>query len=155
TADAEPLVGQALATLGRPRDAYLVAGKVWFDRYPAQSMRDQVVESLRRLGCSHLDVVYVSGYGHPRHAADEPTAGSLDDAVLQVAALVDAGLARAWGVNDWSAESVDWLAAFLARHRLRPPALAEMPYNLVRRAAVENEALVGLCERHGTRVVAS
>ena len=98
------------------------------------------------MGFDYLDLVY---------CAPPPDGLALADLVAAVGALVASGKTRAWGVLNWS-PSVLHDACTLAREQsVALPSAAQLPYNLVLRSPVEDEAMVGALEESGVSVVAS
>lgn len=145
--DTEEAVAVALADIGRPRDSYLIAQKLWLWEYPQESFSDQLDRSLVKLNHDHVDMVLVS----------RPTDGMEFEAFIsEVVALVKAGKARAWGVTNFTpAQARDALA--LADAKGWPaPAMLQMQYNVMRRGVVEGpgyaelfaEGRLGLCAAH-------
>ena len=55
----EVIVGQALKALGVGRDTYMLATKLWWDKYPRLTLRQQLLQAMRRLDVQHIELVYV------------------------------------------------------------------------------------------------
>lgn len=145
--DTEQAVAQALRQLGRPRDHYLIAQKLWLWTYPEESFRQQLTASLDRLGLAYIDMVLVS----------RPTEGlELEAFVGEVVALVEEGLARAWGVTNFTPQQVRDTIALCRANGWPRPAMLQMQYNVMRRGIVEGpgyaelfaEGEIALCSAH-------
>jgi len=145
--DTEEAVAAALEALGVSRDRYLVAQKLWLWDYPQESFRDQLARSLVKLGHDHVDLVMVS----------RPAAGiELEAMCGEVVALVQAGMARAWGVTNFSPEQALAAIALCDAKGWPRPAMLQMQYNVMRRGVVEGEGYaelfasgaIGLCAAH-------
>jgi aryl-alcohol dehydrogenase-like predicted oxidoreductase len=131
----ELIFARVLQVLGRPRDAFMVAEKLWLWDYPQQCFLDQLKGSLVRIGLDHVDLVMVS----------RPLAGMDFDAFCdEVVDLVDRGLARAWGVTNWDAEQIERAQKRLGAAGRPTPRLVQLQYNLARRAIVETPAYEAL-----------
>ena len=83
---------------GLRREEWLLSSKLWLEAFGADGFRPQLENALMRVGTEHADLVIL---GDLRRDDLE-----LRDLVLDLAALTDAGLIRAWGVNNWSAGSI-------------------------------------------------
>lgn len=145
--DTEAAVAGALRQLGRPRDSFLIAQKLWLWTYPAESFRQQLAGSLARLGLDHVDMVLVS----------RPTPGlDLATYLAEVVALVEQGLARSWGVTNYPAELVRETVALARANGWPLPAMLQMQYNVMRRGIVEGadyaslfaDGTIKLCAAH-------
>ncbi len=86
---------------GLRREEWLLSSKLWLEAFGADGFRPQLENALMRVGVEHADLVIL---GDLRRDDLE-----LRDLVLDLAALADAGLIRAWGVNNWSAASIQAL----------------------------------------------
>lgn len=145
--DTEAAVAGALRQLGRPRDSFLIAQKLWLWTYPAESFRQQLEGSLARLGLDHVDMVLVS-----RPTPDLDLATYL----AEVVALVEQGLARSWGVTNYPAELVRETVALAKANGWPLPAMLQMQYNVMRRGIVEGpdyadlfaDGTIKLCSAH-------
>jgi aryl-alcohol dehydrogenase-like predicted oxidoreductase len=56
----------------------------------------------------------------------------------EVTALIDAGLARGWGITNWEPWQLREALPLLARHGLPLPRLLQLQYNVARRSIVED-----------------
>ncbi|WP_414039815.1 aldo/keto reductase [Acidithiobacillus sp. M4-SHS-6] len=141
----EEIVGKALARFGR-RDQVVLAtkvglawdqqGKIRRDSSPAR-IRQEVEDSLRRLGTDHIDLYQVHW---PDGAVPiEETARTLDE-------LRREGKIRAIGVSNYSPAQMD------AFRRAAPLATDQPPYNLFERA-IEADVRP-YCVEHGIGIIA-
>lgn len=142
----EVIFGRMLQVLNRPRDSYLLAEKLWLWEYPQQSFDEQLKASLLRLGTEHVDLVMVS----------RPLPGMDFEAFCdEVVALIDSGLARAWGCTNWEPDEL-LHAHTLLRARGKPaPCMVQLQYNLARRAIAENAAYAEVFAKTGIKLCAA
>ena len=73
----------------------------------------------------------------------------------QVAAILHAGKARAWAVNNWSADEVRELTAQALAAGIPGPDFAQLKYGLVRRSVAEGDPYRRLNEDLGVKIQAS
>ncbi len=143
----EVIFGRALQVVGAQRSDYLLAEKLWLWDYPQQSFADQLKASLVCLGLAEVDLVMVS---RPLPEMD------FIAFCEEVIALIDAGLARAWGVTNWQPQEVLRAHQHFWRLGKPTPRLLQLQYNLARRAVVESQGYqqvfaetdVKLCAAH-------
>ena len=142
----EVIFGRALQVLARPRESYLLAEKLWLWDYPQEAFAAQLQGSLVRLGVDHVDLVMVS----------RPLPGMDFIAFCEeVAALVDTGLARAWGVTNWDPQQIiDAHRHFSAQGR-PGPCMVQLQYNVARRGVVENSDYAQAFAQTGIRLCAA
>ncbi len=86
---------------GLDREEWLLSSKLWLETFDAEGFRPQLDNALMRVGVEHADLVILGDLR--RDDLD------LRDLVLDLARLTDAGIIRAWGVNNWSASSIQAL----------------------------------------------
>lgn len=142
----EVIFGRAMQVVGPKRSDYLIAEKLWLWDYPEQSFLEQLEGSLLRSGYDEVDLLMVS----------RPTEGfSAIEIAEQVVELLDAGLARAWGVTNWEPEQVRAVQAHFAAKGKKPPCLVQMQYNVCRRGVVENEGYSELFSRGDVKLCAA
>lgn len=135
--ETEEAVARALAALGRSRRDYLIAQKLWLWDYPEERFREQLSRSLHRLGHDHVDIVLVS----------RPTDDvALEPFVEEVVALLEAGLARAWGITNFAPGLVEEVVSLCADRGWPRPAMLQMQYNVMRRGIVEGPDFTRLFE---------
>lgn len=125
--DTESMFADALARAAIRRDQIHVALKLWLWNYPQQPLRDQAAASLKRLKMSDADLVMVS----------RPTPEVDADAFCgEIAALIDAGVARQWGATNWEPSQLARAREVLPQSRW--PSLVQLQYNVARRDVVES-----------------
>lgn len=138
--EAERIMGDALADLRLPRDAWCVSSKVYFGSVDAPRptqrglSRKHVVEAchqaLKRLRVEHLDLYYC-------HRPDPET--PVEETVAAMDALVRQGKVLYWGTSEWSATQIREAAKFARQHGLAAPSVEQPQYNLLHRERVEFE----------------
>src|SRR5262245_30663487 len=118
----EVVFGELFRDAGWKRDEVVVANKLWWEWWPEQSAAEELDASLGRMRLDHVDLIY----------AERPPEGMTVEAVVdQVAGLLDAGKARAWGVLNWSAELLVQATASAVARGVAPPAATQLVYSLV------------------------
>lgn len=138
--EAERIMGDVLADLRLPRDAFCVSSKVCFGavEHPAPTQkglsRKHVIEAceqaLRRLRVEHIDLYYCH-----RPDPDTPiaeTVGAMDTLVRQ-------GKVLYWGTSEWPAEAIREAANIARRQGMYGPTMEQPEYNLLHRQRVEVE----------------
>jgi voltage-dependent potassium channel beta subunit len=138
--EAERIMGDALADLRLPRDAWCVSSKVFFGAVDAPRptqrglSRKHVVEAchqaLARLRVDHLDLYYC-------HRPDPDT--PVEETVAAMDALVRQGKVLYWGTSEWPAALIREAATFARRHGLAAPVVEQPQYSLLHRERVEFE----------------
>ncbi|MBB5208804.1 aldo/keto reductase [Chiayiivirga flava] len=138
--EAERVMGDALADLRLPRDAWCVSSKVFFgavdDPAPTQRglsrkhVRDACDAALRRLRVEYLDLFFC-------HRPDPDT--PIAETVWAMDNLVRAGKILYWGTSEWSAEKIREAATIARQHGLHGPTMEQPEYNLLHRERVEVE----------------
>jgi voltage-dependent potassium channel beta subunit len=138
--EAERIMGDALADLRLPRDAWCVSSKVFFGSVDAPRptqrglSRKHVVEAchqaLKRLRVEHLDLYYC-------HRPDPET--PIEETVAAMDGLVRQGKVLYWGTSEWPATAIRQAATFAQRNGLAPPQVEQPQYNLLHRERVEFE----------------
>ncbi|MBB5939322.1 aldo/keto reductase [Streptomyces zagrosensis] len=120
------LWGAIMRAAGIPRSAYLASVKLWIESFDEQGFAPQLKNAFLRTGLDHADLVIL---GDLRR--DDVR---LEDLVGDLTTLTDAGLIRAWGVNNWSATSIHALRRIAAERGVPGPQIAQLKYSLARRA---------------------
>lgn len=122
------LFGEAVRAAGLRRQDYLLCGKLWLWEYPRVSFADQLAVSLDRIGVESADLVVVGDY-----------LGEVDvrRIVRDVAAEIEKGRFRGWGVNNWAIGDVRLALDTAEAEGLTPPTFAQLKYGLVRRSMAE------------------
>ena len=146
TGHSEVVFGELFRAAGWKRDEVVVANKLWFEFWPAQSAADELDGSLGRMGLDHVDLIY----------AERPPAGlSVEEVVAEVGGLLEAGKARAWGVLNWRADPIAEAARVAAATGTPPPCAAQLAYGLAYPQVVEEEEMSEALDAAGASVVAS
>ncbi len=137
---AETIMGDALADLRLPRDAYCVSSKVYFgalaDPKPTQRglSRKHVTEAchqaLRRLRVDYLDCYFC-------HRPDPET--PVTETVWAMDTLIRQGKVLYWGTSEWPADAIREAHAAAAKYNLHAPTMEQPQYNLLHRERVEVE----------------
>jgi aryl-alcohol dehydrogenase-like predicted oxidoreductase len=146
TGYSEVLFGQLLRASGWPRDEVVVANKLWWEHWPEQDAEAELRASLERMELDHVDLIY---------AVTLPPELSVTRAVEEIGRLLRAGLARSWGVANWSAAQLGVAIALAGRIGMPPPAAVQLPYNLIDRAPVESAAMRAVVSGCGASVIPS
>ena len=138
--EAERIMGDVLADLRLPRDAWCVSSKVFFGAvdHPAPTQkglsRKHVIEAceqaLRRLRVDHLDLYYCH-----RPDPDAP----IEETVRAMDTLIRQGKVLYWGTSEWPAEAIAEAARIARANGLQPPTMEQPEYNLLHRERVERE----------------
>ncbi len=138
--EAERIMGDVLADLRLPRDAWCVSSKVYFGAvdHPAPTQkglsRKHVMEAceqaLKRLRVDHLDLYYC-------HRPDPDT--PVEETVRAMDALIRQGKVMYWGTSEWPAEAIREAATVARANGLHGPTMEQPEYNLLHRDRVEFE----------------
>ncbi|MEX1826106.1 potassium channel beta subunit family protein [Luteibacter sp. CQ10] len=138
--DAERLMGDVIADLRLPRDAYCVSSKVYFGAtaHPRPTQKglsrkhvfDACHQALQRLRVDYLDLYFC-------HRPD-PDAPVLET-VWAMDTLVRQGKVLYWGTSEWPATLIDEAHRVAREHGLVPPSMEQPQYNLLHRDRVERE----------------
>ncbi|MBO0785105.1 MAG: aldo/keto reductase [Actinobacteria bacterium] len=146
TGHSEVVFGELFRGAGVRRDEVVVANKLWWEFWPQQSAAAELDASLQRMGFDYVDLIY----------ANPPPAGlPVAGLVAAVGGLVAAGKARAWAVVNWQADQLAEAAGAARAEGIAPPCTAQLPYSLVQRSWVEDEAMTRALTAAGAGVVAS
>ncbi|SDF92525.1 aldo/keto reductase [Dyella sp. 333MFSha] len=147
--DAERLMGDVIADLRLPRDAYTVSSKVFFgavkDPKPTQRglsrkhVFDACHQALDRLRVDYLDLYFC-------HRADPDT--PILETVLAMDTLVRQGKVMYWGTSEWAASEIEEAHRLAREHHLIAPSMEQPQYNLLHRERFEQE-YAPLYERYG------
>ena len=132
---AEEVVGGALS--GHPREAYVLATKVYFPMGEGPNDRglsrkhvfEQCHQSLRRLGVDYIDLYQCHRWDEETPL--EETCGIMDDLCRQ-------GKILYWGVSEWSAEQIRDAVELCRARGWRSPSSNQPEYNALQRA-IERE----------------
>ncbi|KUF13233.1 MULTISPECIES: aldo/keto reductase [Streptomyces] len=130
------LWGAIMRATGAPRDTYLASVKLWIEGFGAEGFAPQLKNAFLRTGLDHADLVILGDLRRDDVA--------LEDLVGDLAALTEAGLIRAWGVNNWSAANIRALRRIAAERGVPGPQIAQLKYSLARRAIPEGQPFAEL-----------
>jgi voltage-dependent potassium channel beta subunit len=137
---AETIMGDVLADLRFPRDAYCVSSKVFFgavdDPEPTQRglSRKHVVDACHQ-ALKRLRVEYLDCYFCHRPDPETPVA----ETVWTMDTLIRQGKVLYWGTSEWPADAIREAHEVAARHNLHAPIMEQPQYNLLHRERVEVE----------------
>jgi len=121
---------------GLARDEWLLSSKLWLEAFGDDGFRPQLENALMRVGVEHADLVILGDLR--RDDLD------LRDLVLDLDSLHRAGLIRAWGVNNWSASSIQSLIDIAAAEGVAGPQIAQLKYSVSRRSIPDGEPFAAL-----------
>ena len=124
---------------GLDREEWLLSSKLWLETFDTEGFRPQLDNALMRVGVEHADLVILGDLR--RDDLD------LRDLVLDLARLTDAGIIRAWGVNNWSASSIQALIDIATDEDVPGPQIAQLKYSVSRRAIPDGAPFAGLWEQ--------
>jgi aryl-alcohol dehydrogenase-like predicted oxidoreductase len=146
TGYSEVVFGELFRAAGWRRDEVIVANKLWWEFWPAQTPSQELTSSLRRMRLDHVDLVY----------SDRPPAGvPLADVVRMITSLVTAGHARTWGAFNWSPAQLEQAWQVAEQTGETGPCAIQPAYSLVRRDVVESAELTSVATARGIAIVAS
>ena len=146
TGYSEVLFGELFRKTGWRRDETIVANKLWWEFWPEQTAAAELDASLARMQFDYVDIIY----------ANAPIGGlGLEELVASTAGLITSGRARAWAIVNWPADLLLEASAIATRNGLPPPCAAQLPYSLVHRTEVEDDAMMRARDASGASVVAS
>ena len=138
--EAEKIMGDVLADMRFPRDAFAVSSKVFFgaaaEPSPMQRglsrkhVRDACDAALNRLHVDYLDLYFC-------HRPDPET--PIDETVWAMDQLVRAGKVLYWGTSEWSAADIAEADRVAKAHHLVGPSMEQPQYSLLHRERVERE----------------
>ena len=138
--EAERIMGDVLADMRFPRDAFAVSSKVFFgaaaEPSPMQRglsrkhVRDACDAALKRLRVDYLDLYFC-------HRPDPDT--PIDETVWAMDQLVRAGKVLYWGTSEWPAAEIAEADRIAKAHHLVGPSMEQPQYSLLHRERVERE----------------
>lgn len=108
------------------REEWMLSSKLWLEGYDERGFGPQLENALWRVGADFADLVILGDLRDSRV--------DLRDVVLDLAGLADAGLIRAWGVNNWSAPAIQRLIDIAAAEHVPGPQIAQLKYSVARRS---------------------
>jgi len=142
----EVVFGELFRAAGWRRADTIVSNKLWWEFWPRQSPREELTESLGRMGLDYLDLLY---------SEVPPPDVPLADAVGMITELVGSGLARGWGTLNWTPAQMEQAWVLAAAAGVSGPVATQPPYSLVTRQFVEDPAMARVAAERGIAIVAS
>lgn len=124
---------------GLRREEWLLSSKLWLESFGPDGFRPQLENALLRVGVEHADLVILGDLR--RDDLD------LRDLVLDLANLTEAGLIRAWGVNNWSAATIQQLIDIADAEGVAGPQIAQLKYSVSRRSIPDGKPFARLWEQ--------
>jgi len=146
TGYSEVLFGELFRAAGLRREDAIVSEKLWWEFWPRESASDELDASLGRLRFDHVDLIYCTTL---------PAELSVEQAVAEVAPLLAAGKARAWGVAMWPPAAIEAATLAASAQGIDPPCAAQMAYSVVSRAEAESPQMAAALRGAGAGLVAS
>jgi aryl-alcohol dehydrogenase-like predicted oxidoreductase len=146
TGHSEVVFGELFRAAGWPRDATVVANKLWWEFWPGESPARELSGSLGRMQFDYVDLIY---------SDLPPDDVPLADAVELIGGLIRSGAARSWGTLNWSPSLTEMACQLADRAGTARPVATQPPYSLVHRGAVEDPAMQRLARDQEVAVVAS
>lgn len=154
----EVIVGRALKIIGKPRDSYVLANKLWWDQYPRRSLREQLSKALERLDEERIDLLYVD---RPDRLADAhpQMAFQYEDLVCSIATEMQSamreGLVRAYGFANAKPDAMLRITQITERNHLPAPQVAQIRYSLSEPEASVSPQLGELYRSHRLMLTAT
>jgi aryl-alcohol dehydrogenase-like predicted oxidoreductase len=152
---AQNLLGDVIADLRLPRDAFCVSSSIGAgavpDPRPTQRglshkhLRDGVDAALKRLHVEYLDLCFCQW-------PDQAT--PVEETVTAMDALIHQGKVLYWGTSGWPVEEIARAIDFARDNGLVAPSAEQSPYHLLHRERVERE-LAPLLPHPGLAVASS
>jgi L-glyceraldehyde 3-phosphate reductase len=146
TGYSEVVFGELFRAAGWDRDRVTIANKLWWEWWPEQTAAQELDASLGRMQLDRVDLIYAMP---PRPDLTVPTL------IEQVAGLIEAGRAGAWGTGMWSAaqhhEAIEVCDAIGAPR----PVAAQMATSLADHAGPDDPEMRRAFERGPIGLVAS
>lgn len=137
--ESERIMGKAIASLGWPRQSYVVSTKVFWGLTEGPNTRNTLNRkylmhaidgSLERFELDFVDLLFC-------HRADPET--PIEETVWAMSDIVSSGKAHYWGTSEWSADEIRAAWEIAERHHLHKPVMEQPQYNLFTRGRVEHE----------------
>ncbi len=135
--ESEKIMGEAIKSLGLPRDTFAVSSKVFWGGeqkmqlgLSAKHVRDACDMALKRLQVEYLDLYYC-------HRPDIDT--PVEETVRAMHNLILQGKIIYWGTSEWSAQQITEAHGVARTYGLTPPLMEQSQYNLLHREKVEAE----------------
>jgi aryl-alcohol dehydrogenase-like predicted oxidoreductase len=146
TGYSEVVFGELFRAAGWRRDEVVVANKLWWEFWPAESAAQELDSSLTRMGFDYVDLIY---------ATEPPQGLGAAEIVDSLAGLISSGKARAWGILNWPPDLL--VEAVQAAHAggVPPPCAAQLPYSVFSPSFVEGAEESAALADSNVSVVAS
>jgi voltage-dependent potassium channel beta subunit len=137
--EAEQIMGDALRSLGWPRNRYVLSTKYFFGIDNAVNssrtlnrkyLLGAIDGSLRRLGVDFVDLVLC-------HRVDPAT--PIEETVWAMDDIISSNKALYWGTSHWPAHAIREAWQVADRYSLRKPVTEQARYNLLTRRRVEDD----------------
>jgi voltage-dependent potassium channel beta subunit len=137
--ESERIMGKAIASLGWPRETFVVSTKLFWGLRAGPNTRNtlnrkylmQAIDgSLDRFGLDFVDLLFC-------HRADPET--PIEETVWAMSDIVSSGKALYWGTSEWTADEIRAAWEIAERHHLHKPVMEQPQYNLFEREKVEKE----------------
>jgi aryl-alcohol dehydrogenase-like predicted oxidoreductase len=146
TGYSEVVFGELFRATGWSRDEVVIANKLWWEFWPAQTPAQELTGSLGRMALDYVDLIYSD-----RLPGEVP----LEEVVGMMTGLIATGKARAWGAFNWSPTQLEHAWQIAERTGAPGPCATQPPYNLVRRDVAEDPELGRVAAARGIAIVAS
>ncbi len=146
TGYSEVLFGRLLRQGGWHRADLVIANKLWYEFYPAESPEAELDGSLSRLQMDYLDLVY---------CVPPPASLPVAEMVKQMDDLIKTGKLRYWGILNWSVEQIEEACRVATIEGLTSPCAAQLSYSLLNKSPVEDETTRKIFSATGIGIVAS
>lgn len=142
----EVIFARALQDAGAP-DTTRIMTKVWKRDVEGADIREELKETLFRLGRDSVDIALLYG---PRWGVDEPLAHA-----EEMLKLIDSGLAKSWGGINWAPQHIGSVISTFSGRGDALPVLMQLKYNIARRSIAESDEYRALYKSTGLRLQAS
>jgi aryl-alcohol dehydrogenase-like predicted oxidoreductase len=146
TGYSEVVFGHLLRRGGWNRADLVIANKLWYEFYPAESPEAELDGSLSRLQMDYLDLVY---------CVPPPAALSVAEMVKQMDDLIKTGKLRHWGILNWPVAQIEEAWQVATKEDMHPPCAAQLAYSLLNKSPVEDEPTRKIFSAAGISIVAS
>ncbi len=140
----EEYIGNALKTLGIPRDKAVIASKVYFNegRLSKSAILREIDGTLRRLGTDYLDLYYIHRFDYDTPI--EETMEALDE-------TVKAGKVRALGASAMYGYQFHNMQEVAEKNNLTKFSVMQNHYNLLYRE--DEREMIPICRQYGVSLV--
>ena len=146
TGYSEVLFGELFRSTGWNRAEVTVSNKLWWEFWPDESAARELEGSLGRMRFDHVDLIY---------ATPPPDGLEISELVSEVAGLIDAGKARAWGICMWKPGQIEEAARVASDGGFPPPCVLQEAYNVAWRSPIEDDEMTRALEAAAMSVVGS